>query len=219
MGRRALKKIDDELDLSRHFHTLETLPRPWSQEAVFGRTAPLEVEMGSGKGLFLQNAAQRIPERNFLGVEVSYKYARYSAARLARRGLDNGCCVHGDGLKMFREILPDGCAMGVHVYFPDPWWKARHKKRRVLNEAFLEDAARVLCEGGRLHFWTDVQEYYETTLELIAQFKQFEGPLSVEARPAEHDLDYHTHFERRTRLAGEPVYRSEFLRRSNPDAA
>jgi tRNA (guanine-N7-)-methyltransferase len=214
MGRRALKKVNPDLDLSRHLRKVDDLPVPWDQAALFERAAPLEIELGSGKGLFLQNAATAMPERNFLGVEVSFKYARFTAARLARAELDNAVAVHGDGLRMFRELLPAESTEAVHVYFPDPWWKARHRKRRVLNQAFLADTVRVLRPGGRLHFWTDVEEYFESTLELIAATTpQLEGPLAIAQRPAEHDLDYRTHFERRTRLNGQTVFRSEFVNR------
>ena len=100
----------------------------------------------------------------------------------------------------------------MHVYFPDPWWKKRHRRRRVLNEAFLADVVRTLKPRGKLHFWTDVQEYFDTTLELIAEHTPLVGPLDVPEKPATHTLDYRTHFERRTRLNAEPVYRSEFVK-------
>ncbi|MAT70773.1 MAG: tRNA (guanosine(46)-N7)-methyltransferase TrmB [Planctomycetaceae bacterium] len=212
MGRRALPKIDPQLDLSGHLLTLDGLPQPWDAAAIYDRTAPLEVEVGSGKGLFLQNVARAVPEHDFLGIEVGGKYARFIAARLAKRELSNARIIHGDGLRLFREFLPDESLAAVHVYFPDPWWKARHRKRRVMNEPFLVDVVRTLKPGGRLHFWTDVQEYFETTLELIAQCTPLDGPQPVPERAAEHDLDYLTHFERRKRKAGLPIYRSEFLR-------
>jgi tRNA (guanine-N7-)-methyltransferase len=134
MGRRALPKIDLTLDLSRNFRTVEELvAKPWDPAAMFVRDAPLEIEIGSGKGLFLQNAALAHPERNFLGIEVAFKYARFIAYRLAKKQIPNAIAVHGDGLRLFREAIPADSLGAVHVYFPDPWWKARHRKRRVLN--------------------------------------------------------------------------------------
>ena len=103
-----------------------------------------------------------------------------------------------------------GALHAVHVYFPDPWWKARHHKRRVLTEAFLSDVVRTLEPGGRLHFWTDVKDYFDATLELIAHQSLLVGPFEVPEEQPEHDLDYRTHFERRTRLQQQPVYRAEF---------
>ena len=177
MGRRALRKVDPELDLSGHLLTIDDLPRPWSTVALFGRDAPLEVEVGSGKGLFMATMGTACPERNFLGIEVSKKYARYSAANLAVRRLPNAKMMQGDALPVFRELLPTAGVAAVHVYFPDPWWKARHKKRRVVNERLIEDVVRVLLPGGQLHFWTDVEEYYQTSLALIEQFPALRGPL------------------------------------------
>jgi tRNA (guanine-N7-)-methyltransferase len=210
MARRPLRKLDPSLELARHYREFEELPRPWDTSGLFGRDALLEVEVGSGKGMFLVGAAATHPDRNLLGIERALKYARHTAARLAKRGLENAVLVHGDALRVFNEFLPERSLSAVHVYFPDPWWKKRHKKRRVLNAAFLRDVERTLVIGGRLHFWTDVEEYFQTTLDLIREMTGLAGPFEVPERPPEHDLDYQTHFERRTRLHGEPVYRAEF---------
>jgi tRNA (guanine-N7-)-methyltransferase len=212
MPRRALRKLDPALDISRHYREAEALPPAFDQAALFGREAPLEVEVGSGKGLFLAAASREAPGRNFVGIEVSRKYARYAAARLAKLALANALVIGGDALALFHNWFGADSLAGVHVYFPDPWWKKRHKKRRVLSEQFLRDVERTLAAGGRLHFWTDVEEYFQTTLDLIAATVKLSGPLAVAEKPPEHHLDYRTHFERRTRLAELPVYRAEFFK-------
>ncbi|OHB70870.1 MAG: tRNA (guanosine(46)-N7)-methyltransferase TrmB [Planctomycetes bacterium RBG_13_63_9] len=210
MGRRALGKIDPSLDLSGYLRSVEELPSVWDASALFGRVAPLEVEVGSGKGLFLRTAAAERPETDFLGIEVSAKYAGFAAAALAERQLGNAMVVAGDALRIFEELLPEGSLAAVHVYFPDPWWKRRHKRRRVMKESFLRDVERTLVHGGKLHFWTDVGEYFESSVELLAAHTGLAGPFEVREDPAEHDMGYRTHFERRVRLHGEVVYRAEF---------
>jgi tRNA (guanine-N7-)-methyltransferase len=147
---------------------------------------------------------------DFLGIEVAHKYAEFAAAGLAKAGLRNAIVVSGDALRVFQELIPADSLAAVHVYFPDPWWKKRHRKRRVMRESFLRDVERTLQPGGQLHFWTDVEEYFQTTLELLAACTTLAGPLPVPEVPAGHDMAYRTHFERRVRLASEPVYRAEF---------
>ncbi len=212
MGRRALRKHDPALDLTPWLLTEDTLPRPVTAEALLGWQAPLEIEVGSGKGLFLARAAQAEPGHAFLGLEISGKYARHAAAELALRASRNGRVVHGDAVRVFRERLADETVEAVHVYFPDPWWKQRHRKRRVLQADFVRDVRRVLRAGGSLHFWTDVAEYFQATIALIRHHTELHGPLLEPERPSEHDLDYRTHFERRMRQHAVPVYRCRFER-------
>jgi tRNA (guanine-N7-)-methyltransferase len=210
MGRRSLRRIDPAIDLSRHFREAADLPPAFDQVALFDKVQPLEVEVGSGKGLFLVGASRSEPGHNFLGIEIARKYARFAAARLAKQQSANGFVVCGDALVLFERWFPDSSLAAVHVYFPDPWWKKRHQKRRVMNEVSVKNFERTLLPGGRLHFWTDVAEYFQSTLELIAAATGLEGPLPVAERPAAHGMDYRTHFERRTRQCELPVYRAEF---------
>lgn len=211
MGRRALRKIDPSLDLSKHFRHEDDLPKPIDLAALFASPAlPLEVEVGTGKGLFLSSATVATPEHNFLGIELADRYAQYAASRLVKLQVTNGLVISGDGVKLFHEWFPTNSLIAVHVYFPDPWWKKRHRKRRVMNEPMVRDIGRTLLPGGKLHFWSDVEEYFHSTVELLAAETKLEGPLPVEERPAEHHLDYRTHFERRKRLDGLPIYRAEY---------
>jgi len=216
MGRRALPKIDPTLDLSRHLLTLTELEPPFVASRWFGREAPLEIEVGSGKGLFLTAAAANDPTHNFVGVEIGAKYARFAASRLARRGLNNACMISGDALRFMREFIANDSVAAVHVYFPDPWWKARHRKRRVLSELFLRHAGRVLPAGAELHVWTDVEEYFLESMAFATATALFADPREEPAPSPEHDLDYRTHFERRTRLAGQPVWRAVLVRNERP---
>ena len=166
--------------------------------------------MGSGKGLFLRRQAAARPDVDLLGIEVARKYAAFTAASLAKAELPNAIVIQGDALRIFAELIPDQTLAAVHVYFPDPWWKKRHKKRRVMRPSFVRDVERTLLPGGALHFWTDVLEYFETTLALLAAHTALGEPLPVAETPAEQEMAYRTHFERRVRLAEEPVYRAEF---------
>jgi tRNA (guanine-N7-)-methyltransferase len=211
MGRRALRKIDPTLDLSGHLLQFEHLPNPWDARALFGRDAPIEIEVGSGKGLFLRTEAPARPDTDFLGIEVARKYAQFAAAGLATRGISNARVVAADALRIFSELLPDASLAAVHVYFPDPWWKKRHRKRRVMRDSFVRDVERTLVPGGTLHFWTDVEEYFQESLSVLAAHTCLLGPFEVAETLAANDLGgYRTHFERRMRLHGEPVYRAEF---------
>ena len=211
MGRRALPKVDPHLDLSRHFFELEELQPPLPLERlVADPDAPLELEVGSGKGLFLESASGEHPERNFIGIEIARKYARFAASRLVKSERPNSAVIRGDAMRLFEQfVLPDSL-VAVHVYFPDPWWKKRHRKRRIMNPTFLTQVRRTLVPGGLLHFWTDVQEYFETTLKLIEEMDQLKGPLPVALQPAGEEMNYRTHFERRMRMHDVDVYRAQF---------
>ena len=210
MGRRSLPKIDQTVSVDEHFIDLADMQPPMSVEDFFGKSGPLEIEIGCGKGLYLLNASGQHPDRLFLGVEVSKKYGRFAAYRLARHERENARIIRGDAMRFMTEFAIEDSATAVHIYFPDPWWKERHRRRRVINPQMVQDIQRVLQPDGLFHFWTDVEEYFETACETIKDNSDFQGPIEVPERQAEHDMDYRTHFERRMRLNDHPVFRSRF---------
>lgn len=220
MPRAALRKPNPALDLDSWLKTPEDLPATINSQTLFSNDQPLEIEVGSGKGLFIQTESDRRPEHNYFGIEIARKYAAHAAARLAKRERANAKMLAGDATPLFAvtdegKRIEDGSLDGVHVYFPDPWWKKRHRKRRVLSHDNILNFSRCLRVGGRLHFWTDVLDYFELTVELIAEIAPELGvPLPETQRESTHDLDFHTHFERRSRKMGIPVYRVCYRKRS-----
>lgn len=180
--------------------------------AFFGNEQPVELDVGSGRGLFLFNTSVAHPERNFLGLEIDYKEGRRAALRLQKRGLPNARVLGGDAKKVLTEMIAPGSVSAIHVYFPDPWWKQRHRKRRVFNAGFVELAARVLQPDGLLHSWTDVEEYFGVISSLMEASPAFETLPTPEERPPEHDLDYQTSYERKGRKAGTPIHRGLWRR-------
>jgi tRNA (guanine-N7-)-methyltransferase len=179
-------------------------------EAALATPFPIELEIGSGKGLFLTQAAQQQSDRMFIGLELATKYARDAQAKLDRLGITNACFIACDAVAVIDRDVPETSLAAVHVYFPDPWWKSKHKKRRVLSDETIMNIQRTLVAGGQLHFWTDVLDYYEEAVARIMELTRFEGPFYVPEPASTHSMDYRTHFERRTRLNGLPVYRARF---------
>ena len=180
----------------------------WSQ--IYGNQHPVEIEVGFGKGLFLVNAAQTHPGANFLGIEIERKYQLYTATRLAKRGLGNVRVVCADARLFLRDYVADRSVHVVHVYFPDPWWKTRHRKRRLFTEEFAAQCIRVLEPAGELRLATDVPDYFAIIQTMLAgQPALRELPPPTEAA-ALHDMDYLTNFERKYRKEAKPIYRAAY---------
>jgi tRNA (guanine-N7-)-methyltransferase len=192
---------------------LGTPPPALDWRAVFGNDHPVELEVGFGKGLFLVKASTENPTVNYVGVEIERKLQLYVATRMAVRHRTNVRLVVTDARDFVRDRVPSGSLRGVHVYFPDPWWKKRHHKRRVFTEEFAVACERMLAPGGRLHLATDVGEYFEIMTGLVAERTGLVRlPPPDEHAPA-HDMDYLSNFERKARQKGQPVYRAEYEKR------
>jgi len=187
----------------------EDAPIDWT--GLFGNENPVELEIGSGKGLFLANAATANPGHNLLGIELSRKYAQLAALRLARRQLPNAKVWRGDAGLVMARFVPTASLHAVHVYFPDPWWKRRHKKRRVFTAELVLEVERALQPGGALRVASDVEEYFEVIRQLIEANHHFRQQQVPEAKDPEHELDYLTNFERKYRLEGRPIHRADYV--------
>lgn len=179
---------------------------------LFGNSNPVEIEVGMGKGQFLLNSAQMRPEVNFFGIEIVRKYQLYSATRFAIRKLQNVKTACADAKLILRDHVAAGSVSAVHVYFPDPWWKKRHRKRRVFTEEFAGLVARALRPGGTLHIATDVAEYFGVMMAVIQGQCVFRALPPPEERPPNHDMDYLTNFERKARKQGITIHRAVFER-------
>jgi tRNA (guanine-N7-)-methyltransferase len=179
-------------------------------QVIFGNCHPVEVEVGFGKGLFLLTAAQACPAVNFLGIEILRKYQLYTATRLAKRGLGNVRLVKADARDFLRDRVGAASLQAIHVYFPDPWWKKRHLKRRVFTADFAANCQRALHPGGRLYIVSDVEDYFSLITELIQLNSRLRFLPPAEVKQPTHDLDYLTNFERKYRKEGRAVYRGVY---------
>lgn len=135
---------------------------------IFGRHGPVHIEIGSGKGTFLLHQAKAQPNDNFLGIEWANRYYRYIVDRIGRWGLTNVRIIRTDAADFIAESVPNGSVDCFHIYFPDPWPKKRHHKRRFICPANLEHLIRGLKAGGQLRIATDHADYFEQIKKVIA---------------------------------------------------
>jgi tRNA (guanine-N7-)-methyltransferase len=192
------------------FSPLASRLSPLNWRAVFGNDHPVEVEVGFGKGLFLIQAAQACPQVNFLGIEITRKYQLFTATRLAKRALGNVRLVKADARLFLRDFVAAESCQALHVYFPDPWWKKRHLKRRVFTPEFAMEVERVLRPGGQLHVVTDVEDYFQFITDSVGRHTRLREVPPPEPKGPAHDLDYLTNFERKFRKEGRAIYRASY---------
>ncbi len=143
-----------------------TPPFDWNQ--LFGSSGPVEIDVGCGKGRFLKEAALRRPDVLFLGIERAGKYYRRAAKRLGRAGISNAKVFRADAMDVFQRWIPPHTVSVVHVYFPDPWPKKRHHKRRLFRPEFMDLLKRALIAGGEVRVATDHDEYATVIREMFS---------------------------------------------------
>ncbi|HVF70695.1 MAG TPA: tRNA (guanosine(46)-N7)-methyltransferase TrmB [Chthoniobacterales bacterium] len=133
---------------------------PLDLEAVFARTAPVEVDLGCAEGSFLASLAAANPERNFLGIEKQKARIRSACRKIEQRGLTNAKVLRFEISLALSELLAGDSVTAFHLMFPDPWPKRRHSSRRLVTAKFLSQLNRALVDGGLLHVATDDPAYF-----------------------------------------------------------
>jgi tRNA (guanine-N7-)-methyltransferase len=186
---------------------LKSLVERLDLEKLFGRDAPLHVDLGCGDGSFLCALAQRMPEKNFLGIERLLGRVSSAARKAARIG--NVRLLRMEISYTVRYLLPPASVETFYLLFPDPWPKRRHWQRRIVNESFLRAIGQALVSGGTLYIATDRVDYFEKIKEIARANPDF---ATVDF--ADIDLP-HTKFERKFRTQDATIYRLE-LRKVSP---
>ncbi|MBA2650697.1 MAG: tRNA (guanosine(46)-N7)-methyltransferase TrmB [Tatlockia sp.] len=178
----------------------------WDSKAIFGREADTVIEIGFGMGKSLLIMAQQQPEVNFIGIEVHRAGIGGLVADLRDNAVENVRIVNGDAVSVFRQLLANNSLAGVQIFFPDPWPKKRHHKRRLLQKEFVKLIAQKIRPGGFIHCATDWQEYAEhikVVLDTESDLINAEPSGGFSARPETRPL---TKFEQRGQRLGHGVW-------------
>jgi tRNA (guanine-N7-)-methyltransferase len=180
-------------------------------ERVFGRSAPLVLEIGFGMGQATAQIAAAQPGTDFIGIEVHAPGVGALLQRIAESGLDNLRLLQHDAVPVLEQMIAPASLAGVHVFFPDPWHKKKHHKRRLIQAEFVALLASRLAPGGRLHCATDWQPYAEQMLAVLSAEPGLSNTCAAYApRPELRPL---TKFEQRGLKLGHGVWDLVFTRR------
>lgn len=180
-------------------------------DRFFEDGGPVEIEIGCGKGRFIINSAVAYPHINYIGIERALRYFRIMKERVVRRELANVRLLRDDAEYFVERFIPDGAVSAYHVYFPDPWPKKRHRKRRLFNARFLEEIVRTLAAGGTLDFATDYVEYYEEILVLLEASERLDRQEEIPDRVKELGRDL-TNFETKYTAEGRAIHRGAYVK-------
>lgn len=184
---------------------VDTLPRPIHFAELYGNANPVEMEIGMGKGTFLLEQAKSRPDTNFFGIEYARWFWRYSSDRMRRANCTNARTIRAEAGFFVNEFVTDASLSVMHVYFPDPWPKKRHHKRRLIQPPFLQQVIRVLVPNGRLQLVTDHHNYFLQMEEVVggSTLKVVDYSRPGSANEGEF---VGTNFERKYRREGRPFY-------------
>ncbi|MBP2847796.1 tRNA (guanosine(46)-N7)-methyltransferase TrmB [Dickeya oryzae] len=179
---------------------------------LFGREAPVVLEIGFGMGASLVTMAQQHPEQHFIGIEVHVPGVGACLGAAQEAGVENLRVMCHDAVEVLERMIPDGSLAMVQLFFPDPWHKARHNKRRIVQAPFAELVLRKLAVGGVFHMATDWEPYAQHMLEVmstVAGYRNLSDHNDYVPRPASRPL---TKFEARGQRLGHGVWDLMFER-------
>lgn len=188
---------------------LRSCAPPFNWIEVFGRNGPVELEIGSGKGMFLLEASRLNPDVNYLGVERAGKWFHRCVERLLRAGRGNVRVTRHDAFDLLQRWVPEESLSAVHVYFPDPWPKKKHAGRRLFQPQVFAMAARALRPGAPLMLASDVGPYFAEAEEHICASGLFEPDIWPEGGQDRIPTHYSLKWER----MGRTLNYGRFLRR------
>ncbi len=146
---------------------------PFSLQTLIEGTGPIELDIGFGRGLSLFERAEAAPESRIVGIEVKTKLAYKAAERIERRGLRHVAVLCGDAREILKRAGPERSVRRAALHFPDPWWKKRHGKRRVVGPALLTELARLMVPGGEIFVQTDVEDRAAQYVEALRETPGF----------------------------------------------
>jgi len=198
-------QVDHEMIVEPVGLDVDRLPKPIVWAELFGNDHPVEMEIGMGKGTFITEQAKARPDVNFFGIEWARWYWRYCSDRLRRNQCLNARTVRAEANFFLSEFVQDQSLSVLHVYFPDPWPKTRHHKRRLIQEPFLRQVERILVPNGQLRIVTDHQEYFEQIEPIVKNSKLKVIDYSRPGSANEGEF-VGTNFERKYRREGRPFY-------------
>ncbi len=176
-------------------YRLTSIVEPLALCRLFPASQPLEIELGSGDGSFLVAYAAQHPERNFIGVERLLGRIRKMERKAGRAGLRNLRGVRIESAYFLRYLLPKKSASALHIYFPDPWPKRKHRRHRLVNESFPALAFQSLQPGGSVYLRTDDPDYFQQMTDVFGAtplFRPIETPMALQQLLTDFEREFHS---------------------------